>query len=647
MADKVTIPYNDVFFYGLSLRSKEASDIKLDIFANILMRYLRTLKPVSSRLYRSTGTNKYEYSYSFIPSKPLNWRVIKNRRIVEEIEHLSDGKYCLNYYDDQGNDVKRVHFNNQHKWTKTNYYNTIYGDNLICSIVPKELNGQTVILMYPTGATYPVTYHCCPKPSCDEVLSRVFLRCPEPEISALTNYGVLYFADEETLNIYNQVLSEEEAKYAEENKPASYTTDEDVAGGFCFDADSFDSTKNSGSIFDLSEAEELTDEGFSSQVSPLAESEQSEEVSADSDAETLEDDTALSGINNSVPTEPYSLESELANAIKLITESTDVHIDENIVFADSEIEETEKEDSSASTMDSPLEDHSEEVAESNDIYQMAIDPVCEPEEAINKNDDVPADINESSDVSEAESETESEAEIENSTEELSFDNDNLLAMGDEDIDDYVRSLIDSLLLSAKEASSEYTLYSEDGFVEGATEAAVESDNISSLSGESYIALNTPDATIESNGAEYFYYGETDPEGKRSGYGRTLMSDGKTAYEGEYLSDKRHGEGSFYYKNGTLCYWGNWKENLRNGFGLGISSETGLIHTGTWKNNKPTGIGVRFDSEGKFMYIDSACERANGGIRITGFTENAFTVEFWDEKSLKVIKKEISVEDLLK
>ena len=137
MTEKIKIPFNDVFFYGLSLNSRDVTDVRADIFANILMRYLRTLKPVSNKLYRNADGNRFEYSYSFIPTKPLSWRVIKNRRIVEEIEQLSDGKYCLNYYDDQGRDVKRVLFSKQHKWQKTNYYNSISGSQLLCSLVPK------------------------------------------------------------------------------------------------------------------------------------------------------------------------------------------------------------------------------------------------------------------------------------------------------------------------------------------------------------------------------------------------------------------------------------------------------------------------------------------------------------------------------
>ena len=96
MTEQIQIPYNDIFFYGVYLQSREPEAVSKDIFANIIMRYLRTLEPVQNRLYRTVGKDRYEYSYSFIPSKRLSWRVIKNRRVIEDIEYLSDGKYWLN-----------------------------------------------------------------------------------------------------------------------------------------------------------------------------------------------------------------------------------------------------------------------------------------------------------------------------------------------------------------------------------------------------------------------------------------------------------------------------------------------------------------------------------------------------------------------
>lgn len=617
MDNKITIPYNDVFFYGLSLKNRDTSDVQGDIFSNIFMKYLKSLKPVSNKLYRRVDNTKFEYSYAFIPTKPLSWRVIKNRRVIEDIEYLSDGKYCLNYYDDNGNDIKRVIFSNQHKWLKTNYYNTVNASDLFCSLVPKEQNGETVLLQYITGNPYPVTLYCCPRPSNNEVLSKILNRVPEPEVMALTNYGILYFACEETFNIYKQVFTEEENKYTDANKPAVYNTQEEVENGFCFDIDSFDSTKSIESVLDLSSVDELTEDDLLDATSEV------DEYIQEADEMVISE------------TEEYSVEKEIADAIRIISEETNIAIDDEFVLSQAT-------DDSQQAVEVASETDASERVEINLIDDIADNMIDKEEITIIDSDDII--LNEEVPSFETlqpivKDETDTVAAI------ISIDSDemNLLTMDDEAIDDYVSTLIDTILKDAHSTASEYMIDNEEVFIQAETEAVAESV----VSKEpDFIQENVADATIESNGASYFYYGETQ-DSKRSGRGKTLMSDGKTAYEGEYKNDMRHGVGSFYYKDGSLCYWGNWQDNLRNGFGIGISSETGITHVGEWNQNKPEGVGVRFDKNGKFLYVDSASHRTNGGIRVTGFTDNSMFVEIWDEKTLKVIKKEISVDDLLK
>ncbi len=605
MTEQITIPYNDVFFYGVNLKSRENSQVKNDVYANIIMRYLRTLEPVSNRLYRGYGNDKYEYSYSFVPSKPLSWRVIKNRRVIEEIEYLSDGKYCLNYYDDYGRDVKRIFFSERHTWLKTNYYNTMNGDNILCSIVPKEKNGETAILLYPTGVPYPTTLYCCKQPSCNIVFERVMARVPDPEISALTNYGVMYFASEQTFNIYNQVLTEEEEKYLLENKPPVYTTDEDIAGGFNFTKESFSS--NSGAVFSLSEAQELSDVAeFISQKEELG------PVVIDvenKDSEVIEDNS-------------YSLKSDLAEALEIIESRTNIHVDSSLILNNSEDKKCPEE--------SIINEISSDSIDSNEINFE--------EEKATENASSDSEKNLAPAVADNDK---SESMISVSTDEVGGSTD-VLSLDDDSIDDYVKTLIDSLLVNAKSAVNEYSKGCDDGF--SADEDDSEKDNIEHLKSQ-LESDQKPEKEIESGDEKYYFFGDYDEITGRNGRGKTVMESGLTAYEGDYLCDMRHGVGSFYYRSGDLCYYGDWKKNKRQGFGLGISSDTGIAHVGRWDNNKPSGVGVRFDRNGSFLYLDSHCEKVNGGIRVVGFTDKSLTIEYWDEKTLKTIKKEIFIDEI--
>ncbi|MCR5653522.1 MAG: hypothetical protein K6F88_06945 [Ruminococcus sp.] len=153
----------------------------------------------------------------------------------------------------------------------------------------------------------------------------------------------------------------------------------------------------------------------------------------------------------------------------------------------------------------------------------------------------------------------------------------------------------------------------------------------------------PDITIESSGESYRYYGQLSESRKRDGYGRTVTSDGLTAYEGEYSDDKRDGFGAFYYKDGRINYVGNWIKNSRNGFGVGFRGSDGSVHIGKWSNNQPEGVGARFDKDGNFIFLGSYFDGKKQGKGITLDDDGSFIVsEFKDDKVIASYK----IDDLL-
>lgn len=121
--------------------------------------------------------------------------------------------------------------------------------------------------------------------------------------------------------------------------------------------------------------------------------------------------------------------------------------------------------------------------------------------------------------------------------------------------------------------------------------------------------------IESGGKQYFYFGDTDGD-RRSGNGRTAMSDGKTAYEGSYRDDKRDGFGVYYFKSGKLCYAGNWKNNKRSGVGAAFSPSDGGIYVGKWEDNYTEGLGASFDKDGRLVYLGKTSDGKRCGAGVT-------------------------------
>ena len=155
----------------------------------------------------------------------------------------------------------------------------------------------------------------------------------------------------------------------------------------------------------------------------------------------------------------------------------------------------------------------------------------------------------------------------------------------------------------------------------------------------------PDKMIMADGAMYSYYGGLDAAGNRSGYGRTVTEEGRTAYEGCYRNDKRSGNGSYYYKDGALCYTGDWVENARHGIGVGVSSHDGSIHVGRWALNKPQGSGVRLGADGDIRFV---CKELNDGstVLMNYLPDDTVVIAKYDEKGKKLGEKTVSLKDIV-
>lgn len=161
--------------------------------------------------------------------------------------------------------------------------------------------------------------------------------------------------------------------------------------------------------------------------------------------------------------------------------------------------------------------------------------------------------------------------------------------------------------------------------------------------EEEAASAKPDKLIMADGAVYSYYGELDANGNRSGYGRTLTDEGRTAYEGDYQNDKRSGKGAYFYKDGTLCYSGEWSENVRHGVGVGVSARDGSMHIGRWVNNKPEGNGVRLTADGEIKFVCK--ELADGGTVLMNYLDDdSVLISKYDKDGKKTSEKKISLID---
>ncbi len=127
--------------------------------------------------------------------------------------------------------------------------------------------------------------------------------------------------------------------------------------------------------------------------------------------------------------------------------------------------------------------------------------------------------------------------------------------------------------------------------------------------------HTDKQIIESGGRRYFYFGDLNGT-KRNGHGKTVMTNGNTAYDGDYVNDKRDGFGAYYYKSGKLCYAGHWSKNMREGLGVAFSPNSGNAFVGQWHNDKSIHVGASFDRDGKLLYAGNVSDGKRDGAGIT-------------------------------
>lgn len=707
MAGKDNKKLKNLFFYGISFVNYDSTDVTLDIITNIRKRFLVTKKPASNKLYRFANGESFIYSYNFSFERPLQWRVLRNKSVVEEIESLLSGKYCINLYDEQGKDLKKTFFDSHHKWFKTNYYSPVSNEDLVCSLVPKVFEDETSLLKYMTGEVYPERLHPCTIPSCEEVRDRVLSKIPTPLVTALTNYGIVYFMPEDDKKNYEYVLAEEEEVYKKENAPEVFVTAEDVESGFNLSVRDFDMSKNLNRTFDISLAAEFDSENHDAPV--VYEVKTEPQKPAESVVTTTDDgsvNAAITGIveqinaltsldidakrilGSDLVSKDNTGEEALANEDYISFDDEDFGIDEQLKHIDSVLDDSSlltaerklvigenivDDDYISSIIDGIISSAFSSDEDEETDTEAESSEEAETEVIITKE----AEVNEAEVIEEKVAEAEvSEADVaENYIEEIIFVGESadpeLVAEEEasaeafEEVTDEITSEPENIAEETSEIDSEM-LASEDTVVpeessdettkdlsdnEINTEAAVDAlveEILSKLSAaDQYIKDNPADVTIESRGEIYSYYGSVDENGKRSGRGRTLMSDGSIAYEGEYKDDKRKGQGSFYFKDGSLCYWGNWDNNVREGFGVGVSSDDKAVHVGNWTSNKPAGTGARFDAEGNLMFVSSNCDDKKKGFTISDLSNESFTIRVWSEKDDAYIQREININDIIK
>lgn len=582
----------NLIIYGMSFNSFIPYSVKDDILSKIRKNFFEHNKRQSDKIVQNFNDFTIKYTYNLEKNKPMKWVVQKNKKTIEESVIVSINSYEIRTYNDEGKQVSSIEFSNDHTIKTVTF---ALDDETV--VVSCGTNGDEPVLYY-RGQSLNSDLHLLEINEDDEVLEILAERNPYITVTALTNRGVVYFGTDEEIKSVKREVERAKTIIADRNAPKVYNTPEDRETGFNFKDNDFNLKKNMNQTFDISKSEYFD---FNEEDNPSVFDDVEDSSSLDLENITLDNEDTVEVESISTECDDTSENAVEPEETTTIEENIEDNIEINETVVDEEKEEVET---------------SEITDEPSNIEENSADANDEKTEDITGKTDV-AEETENTTVEENQVE-ENPTEQQETVEENSIDDDTKVAPNFTN-EEILREVLNAMMNNSKENEPPKVVTSVNE-----TPQAERFDK-------------NADLIINSGNEKYCYYGDINDDCMRDGYGRTEMSNGKTAYEGNYKNNKRNGFGSFYYKNGGLCYTGEWKDNKRNGFGVGVRSSDGSFHAGTWSNNKPEGVGARFDKYGKLSYIANFKNGKESGLCVEYREDGGITIFKWVNDAKKIIE----------
>lgn len=582
----------NLIIYGMSFNSFIPYSVEDDILSKIRKNFFEHNKRQSDKIVQNFNDFTIKYTYNLEKNKPMKWVVQKNKKTIEESVIVSINSYEIRTYNDEGKQVSSIEFSNDHTIKTVTF---ALDDETV--VVSCGTNGDEPVLYY-RGQSLNSDLHLLEINEDDEVLEVLAERNPYITVTALTNRGVVYFGTDEEIRSVKREVERAKTIIADRNAPKVYNTPEDRETGFNFKDNDFNLKKNMNQTFDISKSEYFD---FNEEDNPSVFDDVEDSSSLDLENIALDNEDTVEVESISTECDDTSENAVEPEETTTIQENIEGNIEINETVVDEEKEEVET---------------SENTDEPSNIEENSADTNDEKTEDITGKTDV-AEETENTTVEENQVE-ENPTEQQEIVEENSIDDDTKVAPNFTN-EEILREVLNAMMNNSKENEPPKVVTSVNE-----TPQAERFDK-------------NADLIINSGNEKYCYYGDINDDCMRDGYGRTEMSNGKTAYEGNYKNNKRNGFGSFYYKNGGLCYTGEWKDNKRNGFGVGVRSSDGSFHAGTWSNNKPEGVGARFDKYGKLSYIANFKNGKESGLCVEYREDGGITIFKWVNDAKKIIE----------
>ena len=227
---------DSILYFGFTFEKYDILDFTDDMLAGVRSNYFNSgLEPQSGRSVQYIGENEFFFIFNLSRGRAMSWKVNKNGTVYQNAENVDASTYRVNTFGKNGRVFKRMYFDLDHNWLKTEYFDR---DSLYPEFVfsPTLLDGKPVVLKIHNAFDARVESYLYPKSEMPD----------NGDYSALAfcESGFVYFNNVPNDRFFSKTVI----------KDSSVSEH----GGFNFDLVDFNLARNLNTTFDITEAEYLT-----------------------------------------------------------------------------------------------------------------------------------------------------------------------------------------------------------------------------------------------------------------------------------------------------------------------------------------------------------------------------------------------------
>lgn len=599
---------NAVNYYGVFYDKFDKFNPYNDILTDVRKKYYESdLHMQKAKYSRRVDGIVYRYDFNLNEDTVLKWRVFNDTQIVEKVISASDEKYRVEIRDNTGRILKKcIYFGTYHNWIKTKYY-TPGNREPDTQLTLYEDKGVSVILKYTSENNgRPEVLYPCSVVSDEKLLAKITEKLGTPSVSSLCSKGLVYFAEQNVAKLWNMfaanpsLMDERKAADAPDPTASKSVREESVPT----------ESPRPRQRIDLTQTQDVIVPNVVVPDSVVIHANKSFPVTPSTVDKAPDDENSRHEESTVLPSRTYGMTPD-GLTLDLSGSSADTKTGDLTAAKN-------RSDSLFDILDD--EPYNQGGTGDVDVFEyLSEDNSTQSTSTADMSDKG----NNMSEEFRPVSSDEFESDVTNLDLEIDLDNSITSefdsAKIDEDFDTPAHEPSETVPERGYEIKRVRTRKPsiEKGRTENIARRAEEKslDNVKrayeKLNGEVKDESNESqsrrmsvpvDKIIRVSDDEvYYYFGDTNSNGRREGHGRTIMQNGFTAYDGEYSNDMRNGFGVYYFRTGKICYVGDWKNNTRNGVGVSFNHNDRSMYVGGWDNNCPIGMGAKFDENGNLTF----------------------------------------------